>query len=633
MARFRKNLIAVLPVLPGVGIYLYIAGILDFIQDDAYITFRYVANYLNGHGLVFNIGERIEGFTNFGWTIYLLLSGALGFDYVSFAQTSGLVFGALSIFLIYKISDLIFEGRHFWFALLPAYVVSINFAFAYWAPAGLETAAFTFLALLSFYLYLNRSWALAAALALAVWVRPEGALVAIILIIIESVVTRKMPRFAVISSAIAFVVSLPFLAFKIFYYGSILPNPFYAKTGFDFEQLISGLEYAGQFFLHYGFLGLGFILALLFHRQLSRNITAVIWFCAVYIVYIVLVGGDVLKIHRFFLPVFGPSAILISFGLMLLFKRFIPKTRNLLLFLISLLLFWLTYKIPLEEIEYYNMAEKTFVSKMDFLANEIKRTDSTDFSLAISTIGKFGYVLLGHDVIDILGLTDSTIARHSQTDIAGLETTWKERKYNVRYILERAPDYVVFSTGSKPSAPAEKALFLYPSFFNSYVPLPWSRKTDPSQISGRPHIAFKKVRPVVPDLDNRYPLQYVEYFKLGLELYPTFDFERSLAYFDSAMDISPKPVNPYVLYEKAFTLGKMSDFESSWTLMDEIISRDSFFVMAHRDAYLYSRFYDDTADAKIHEEWVRKMTPWYWDEVKAIVDEQVAEKNRNNPGK
>ena len=38
-------------------------------QDDAFISFRYAQNLVEGHGLVYNIGERVEGYTNFLWTI------------------------------------------------------------------------------------------------------------------------------------------------------------------------------------------------------------------------------------------------------------------------------------------------------------------------------------------------------------------------------------------------------------------------------------------------------------------------------------------------------------------------------------------------------------------------------------
>ena len=41
--------------------------------DDAFISFpsRYAQNLAAGNGLVFNVGERVEGYTNFLWVILL----------------------------------------------------------------------------------------------------------------------------------------------------------------------------------------------------------------------------------------------------------------------------------------------------------------------------------------------------------------------------------------------------------------------------------------------------------------------------------------------------------------------------------------------------------------------------------
>ncbi|HEX2896951.1 MAG TPA: hypothetical protein VHP63_02755, partial [candidate division Zixibacteria bacterium] len=61
------------PLVFAFTVFSITAWKLHFLQDDAYITYRYAANFLNGDGLVYNIGERIEGFTNFGWTVYLIL--------------------------------------------------------------------------------------------------------------------------------------------------------------------------------------------------------------------------------------------------------------------------------------------------------------------------------------------------------------------------------------------------------------------------------------------------------------------------------------------------------------------------------------------------------------------------------
>ena len=49
-------------------------------QDDAYISFRYADNLVNGHGLVFNPGERVEGITNLLWTVLFVPVLAAGLD-------------------------------------------------------------------------------------------------------------------------------------------------------------------------------------------------------------------------------------------------------------------------------------------------------------------------------------------------------------------------------------------------------------------------------------------------------------------------------------------------------------------------------------------------------------------------
>ncbi len=108
-----------LPVIPALIAYAVLANHLNFIQDDAYITYRYVANFLNGDGLVWNIGERIEGFTNFGWTIFLILWGALGADYILISKITGFLFGAGIIVLTYLLAQMALGEKSRWFVFLP----------------------------------------------------------------------------------------------------------------------------------------------------------------------------------------------------------------------------------------------------------------------------------------------------------------------------------------------------------------------------------------------------------------------------------------------------------------------------------------------------------------------------------
>jgi len=49
------------------------AGDVWWLDDDMMITLRYARNLVEGHGLVWNAGERVEGITNFLWALLLAL--------------------------------------------------------------------------------------------------------------------------------------------------------------------------------------------------------------------------------------------------------------------------------------------------------------------------------------------------------------------------------------------------------------------------------------------------------------------------------------------------------------------------------------------------------------------------------
>ena len=70
------------PVWIFVGFGVLLAWINRFVQDDAYISFRYARNLADGFGLVWNIGERVEGYTNFLWTLLMVPAFWLGCDVV-----------------------------------------------------------------------------------------------------------------------------------------------------------------------------------------------------------------------------------------------------------------------------------------------------------------------------------------------------------------------------------------------------------------------------------------------------------------------------------------------------------------------------------------------------------------------
>jgi hypothetical protein len=188
----------------------------------------------------------------------------------------------------------------------------------------------------------------------------------------------------------------------------------------------------------------------------------------VYTLYITLIGGDVLKVHRFFVPITVPLVFSAAIAFGYLMKRYLlrepsPLPAAALLLVLALV----TFMLPRDTIELFRGYEVGLINKMTIVGGKLRSTDDRRFSIAASTIGKISYDLIGHRVIDMLGLTDSTIARHPEV-IPGNVSTWRERNFNATYILEQDPDYILFSTGHKPSAPAERALMLHSKFRQNY---------------------------------------------------------------------------------------------------------------------------------------------------------------------
>ena len=58
------------PALLAVAFAVH-AYVIDCVADDGLISLQYVKHFLLGDGLVYNIDERVEGFTNFLWLAVL----------------------------------------------------------------------------------------------------------------------------------------------------------------------------------------------------------------------------------------------------------------------------------------------------------------------------------------------------------------------------------------------------------------------------------------------------------------------------------------------------------------------------------------------------------------------------------
>jgi arabinofuranosyltransferase len=156
-------------------------------------------------------------------------------------------------------------------ALTPSLLLAANTSFAYWSISGLETPLFVLGVLTTLYLYFSDTRLAVAAAAATSLVRPEGVLVFAILILHGLLARRCGLRRGLLYIAGYVVLMLPFLAFRLGYYGDLLPNPFYAKTGIGAQYFRSGLEYFLRFLKDYGLWGLPYLVPILLWRRLRSD--------------------------------------------------------------------------------------------------------------------------------------------------------------------------------------------------------------------------------------------------------------------------------------------------------------------------------------------------------------------------
>ena len=95
----RRAVVAVCAALLAFG--LFRAAHLSWVCDDSFISFRYARNLVEGSGLVFNPGERVEGYTNFLWTVALAAAMKAGLaDPIPVASALGIASYALLVLVL-----------------------------------------------------------------------------------------------------------------------------------------------------------------------------------------------------------------------------------------------------------------------------------------------------------------------------------------------------------------------------------------------------------------------------------------------------------------------------------------------------------------------------------------------------
>ncbi|MDP2315273.1 MAG: hypothetical protein Q8P41_20410 [Pseudomonadota bacterium] len=210
--------------------------------DDAFISLRYAWNLAHGEGLVFNPGERVEGYSNPSWTLLAALFLKLGIEPLLALKWTGIACVTALPAVAWATSKRL--GLPTLWALLPAALCAVDLNIAFWAPNGLEAPLWTLL-LAAFPGLLARRWTegervpVSALVGAALYVtRPEAPLFILPAILVEAARALRDPsrRKAAFTWAAALAVPcLAWLGFRIAYYGDWVANTYYVKASDGFH--------------------------------------------------------------------------------------------------------------------------------------------------------------------------------------------------------------------------------------------------------------------------------------------------------------------------------------------------------------------------------------------------------------
>ena len=306
-----------------------------WISEDAFITLRHVDNFIKGFGPAFNITERVEGFTHPLWFSVLAFFRWIGFSPKGAALFPALMasFAALYI-LFFKIRVKDKTGSTLFLNPAAAILIGTS-AFIDFGTSGLETALSYLLLVLYAKFILENRWLqqpmltglIASCLVLN---RPDFGIFLVLLFVLyvyelatKKILLKQFYRFLI------FPVLLVggYQIFRMGYYASLLPNPFYAKSGSG-AYWSQGLKYLWDLFQGSLVPVVLFLAILMFFLKKNhgnlKNRLLVLFSGMLHGFFVIRGGGDFMH-GRFLLPAF----LLITLSQTGVFDKLLEKKKAL----------------------------------------------------------------------------------------------------------------------------------------------------------------------------------------------------------------------------------------------------------------------------------------------------------------
>ena len=446
----RRVFLLVLAILFVCGLPYPAAGPID----DTYITFRYADNLVHGHGLVFNPGERVEGYTSFGELLLTAPAVAIAKPLARpWATLLALMGWAGVVALVWAYIDRRRGGgplgRAEWFPIIflatfPPAVV--------WAWSGMETALVALAWVASWFVHLNERehertpWRSGLLTFAAGLLHPEGALLVGLVLALSWLLPwrRRSLKNAAVYLGIAWGLFGLYWLWRWHYFGDFMPNTYWMKVGAK-PPILAGLRYLFRSSSS-TLIALYLFYLLWVNRRQWRNwpralfVALGLW--AAVASYTVLVGGDYFAFQRFMLP--GFPLMVASIWML---QRFLPVPTEPKPTLMSplgwavtvslLLALWCNFVPSLQVLEHlsFRRAIRPSVAAGKAFKAAVPRRDL----VATLPIGAFGYYS-GNRILDMMGLTDRHIAH---LDIETGEGAAGHEKSDYVYVLSKRPEVIV----------------------------------------------------------------------------------------------------------------------------------------------------------------------------------------------
>ena len=452
-----------------------------FMADDAFISLRYARRLLDGFGLTWTDGPRVEGYSNLLWVLGCALLGRLGLDLVSAAR----VLGMLATLATLAVVAWAYRARAWLACLASLAALVLAGPIAVWAMGGLEQPMVGLWLALGIYHCLplvtkgeNSSTPGRPGLAgiffgLLALTRLDGLLfgatVATVLFAVEQPRSTKLRTLLHFCLPLAGLVAAQQL-FRLFYYGDLIPNTGRAKLAFTTVHIVRGFDYVwnGLVALRSIFvLAIGGMAACIVRKGKPRVVllTAPL---VVWLGYLALVGGDVFPAWRLLVPALVLAVFLIGDGIAASLT-FGPTGKW-----IAGLLLVNAFFLNLHDQKQDRMLDLARSERWEWDGEVVGRFLSSAFSakapvLAVDPAGCVPY-FSGLPSIDMLGLNDRDLAQHPPADF-GQSLSVGHELGNGSYVLGREPDLVLFclpAGGAQPCFRSGKELVRLQGFRDDY---------------------------------------------------------------------------------------------------------------------------------------------------------------------